>query len=506
MKKTGLFKIIMYVLLGIVVMTWIFSASYFQDGELAEMGMYNIGFFDYFQLLFSSFAFSYFIQILILLVSVGALYGVLVKTGKYRALIDRIATNLKGIELLFLIGSAVVIALITSIFDYGFALFIFLPFVIGIILTMGYDRITACLATFGAMLVGTIGSTLGYNTTGTITGILNADLTTGMIYKLVLLALSLIALIFFLAKAKRIKKGSIDTTSKKTIDSSKTKKTKPIVIEQTNDLADDDNLFIGEKIANKYSVAPIIIILSLVFIILVLGCTKWSEVFGVNVFSKANDAVTNFTVNLPQFHITSDGFEYGKEKVAIFSKILGKNVAFGEWYYSDMSIVCLVAAFILGLFYRMKLKETFKNMADGAMKMLKPALLVVFIYSVIYFAANAMFFPTIAEHLLNIGKGFNIFFNTIVTILGSALHVDILYVANYMLPQMAAQDVSATVLTILTQSIYGVTMFVAPTSVLLALGLSYLGVSYKDWLKKVWPLALILFAISIVVSVISMLI
>ena len=49
MKKTGLFKIIMFVLLGIIVATWIFSASYFNTGEIADVGMYNIGFFDIFQ-------------------------------------------------------------------------------------------------------------------------------------------------------------------------------------------------------------------------------------------------------------------------------------------------------------------------------------------------------------------------------------------------------------------------------------------------------------------------
>ncbi|MGM9877448.1 MAG: hypothetical protein ACI33S_02250 [Bacilli bacterium] len=502
MKKTGLFKIIMYVLLGIVVMTWIVSASYFSEGELADMGMYSIGFFDYFQLIFSSFAFSYFIQILIILVSVGALYGVLIKTGKYRALIDRIANNLRGLEFIFLIGIAVTIALITSIFDYGFALFIFLPFVIEIILTMGYDKITACLATFGAMLIGTIGSTLGYNTTGTITGILDVDLTTGMIFKLVLLVLSIATLIVFLTRAKRVKKGNVEETSKKTIALSKNKKTKEVV---END-EDNETLFIGEKISNKYSVFPIILILSLILVILVLGCTKWSNVFGVDIFTKANDAINNFTVKIPQFTLTTEGFETSKEEVAIFSKLLGENVAFGEWYYSDMAIVCLIAALVLGLSYRMKLKEIFSNMANGAMKMLKPALLVMFVYTVIYFAANAMFFPTIIEHLLNIGKGFNLFFNTIVTVLGSALHVDILYVANYMLPQMAAQEVSATVLILLVQSLYGVTMFVSPTSAVLALGLSYLGISYKEWIKKIWPLALILFVISIIINIVALLV
>ena len=118
MKKTGLFKITMFVLLGMVLLSWIFSASYFNEGELVDLGMYQLGFFDFFQLLFASFEFQYFLQILILLVSIGALYGVLNKTGKYRAWIDRIANNCKGAELVFLLIVSFTVAALTSIFDY----------------------------------------------------------------------------------------------------------------------------------------------------------------------------------------------------------------------------------------------------------------------------------------------------------------------------------------------------------------------------------------------------
>ena len=57
MKKTGLFKIITIVLLVVMVLTWIFSASYLPNGtEIAEMGFeYKIGFFDFFQLYFRFF-------------------------------------------------------------------------------------------------------------------------------------------------------------------------------------------------------------------------------------------------------------------------------------------------------------------------------------------------------------------------------------------------------------------------------------------------------------------
>ena len=81
-----------------------------------------------------------------------------------------------------------------------------------------------------------------------------------------------------------------------------------------------------------------------------------------------------------------------------------------------------------------------------------------------------------------------------------------LYVASYVSPQIAAQDVSSTVLAVLTQGVYGVTMFVAPTSAILVLGLSYLNIPYIEWIKKTWKLVLILFAIVLIALILAALI
>ena len=124
-------------------------------------------------------------------------------------------------------------------------------------------------------------------------------------------------------------------------------------------------------------------------------------------------------------------------------------------------------------------------------------------YSIILISA---FIVTIANLLLSITSKFNIFFSTIVAIIGSALHVDILYVANYVVPQLATQDVNTALIAILVQSIYGVTMFVAPTSIAVILGLSYLNIPYKEWIKKTWKLVLTLFAIVVVVLIAAMII
>ena len=171
-----------------------------------------------------------------------------------------------------------------------------------------------------------------------------------------------------------------------------------------------------------------------------------------------------------------------------------------------MAVMCLLATLLLGRLYRMKHRDMFEYMINGAKKMLIPAGTVVFAYTVIYFAGNTMFFPTIAQHIIGLTDKFNAFLSTITMFLGSILHVDMLYVANYVIPQLAAQDVSVTAMTILTQGIYGATMFIAPTSATLVLGLSYLGIPYKEWIAKTWKLAATFFLIVIVALFVALLI
>ena len=476
MKKTGLFKIIMFILLGMVVATWIFSASYFSEGNLAELGMYNIGIFDFFSLIFGSFEFAYFLQIFFLLISIGALYGVLGKTGKYRAWVEKIANGFKGVELIFLLIVTFVIAVLTSVFDYSYLLLIFFPLLISIILAMGYDKVTALVATIGAMLVGTIGSTMGNSTSAMIAGLLNIGTTSGFYYKLALLIFGLVPLVLFLSKAKKSK-----TDIKKN---------------------EEDDLFIGEKTANKYSIVSLLVVFGVIFVLLIVACTAWSDSFKIDMFSNLHTKVTEFSPKLPYIHITSEKIETGTEKVAIFGKIFGTVSAFGEWRFAEMSIVCLVAAIVLGLLYRVK--GIFLAMAEGAKKMLKPAFFVMLTYVVVYFAGNEMFFPTIAKHILSISNKSSVILSTIVMALGSALHVDVLYAANYVVPQLAAvEGANPTLLAVLAQSVYGVTMFIVPTSSLLVFGLSYLNVPYKEWVKKTWKLIVALLVVVLAVLLIA---
>jgi uncharacterized ion transporter superfamily protein YfcC len=263
-----------------------------------------------------------------------------------------------------------------------------------------------------------------------------------------------------------------------------------------------EDMFIGEKMSNKYSLLPIVIIFVLLFVLMILGCTSWTSTFKLEVFEKVHQAVIEFEVKLPHLNVTTEGVDAGMEKIAIFGKLLGNIRAFGNWYYAEMTIMVLVATLLLMLFYRIKVQDGLNHMAEGAKKIAGPALLVVLTYTVIYFSGNSMFYPTIASLIIGITDKFNLFFTTIATAFGAFLHVDTLYLVNYVVPQIAAQKVDGTIVAVLTQGIYGVTMLVATTSAVMALGLSYLGISYKEWIKNIWKLALALFAVVVITTVV----
>ena len=463
-KKNGLFTIIICILLAIMVVTWLVPASSFSGGELAELGMYRIGFFDFFQLLFGAFQFSYFIQMFTLLVMVGAFYGVLSKTGKYKVIVNSIASKFKGKEKVFLICASLFIALLTSVFDFGLITFVIIPVIISIVLAMKYDKITAFITTFGAYLVGVIGNTISSNMILTINSVLtDVSLYDGIWFKIALFVVSYGLLVFYLIKANK-------TTAKE---------------------LEDADMFIDETETSKSPVWPAILIFGIVFVLLILGCVDWSGVFGIEFFNELHTSITSWTV--------------GKNDLTLAAFIIGNVNAFGNWHYAEIAVICVIAAFILGIVYRLGLSKTFESMWDGIRKMAPTAALVLLVYAVVYFTGNTLSYPTIAGWILGATSKFNLLFASIATILGSALHVDILYVANYVVAQLAATTTNQVLVGVLVQSLYGLTMFVVPTSAMLVLGLSYLNIPYKEYLKKVWTLLLeLLVAILIILIIVAL--
>lgn len=545
MKKHNTVKVVLVTLLVFVLLTWILPAAYFQ-GSYIEQGRVQMGIFDLFS--YPTTALSYFGYIALYLLVVGGFYGILNKIGAYRTLLDKLATAFKKHGKIAVSVIMVLLAVITSICGLQLGLIMFFPFLIALILLMGYDKIVAALTVVGSTMIGVAGSTFAYSNTNVIMSTLSLDINSNMLVKVIILVLGLALLIFNTiryiiklekpakkeskatvaaskstkkveekkpaAKAKTTKatktakstKTSKDSkTTKSTKTTKTTKGTKKTTKSTKNTVAaakvDEVKViptrsfdeFIPAKGKGKQSVWPLAVVLSLMFIIMILAFISWSGAFANTAFEKATESVTTFKI-----------FDF-----AIFAKLLGNVNPFGSWSLVELIALMIVFAGLLMIIYRVKFSEGIEAFAEGAKKALAPALIVVLIYTGLVIVTYHPFQLVIYKALLGITDGFNVITSSVAAILASVFNADPLYAFQSVLPYLASLISKKSTLAIagvVYQAMYGVTMLVAPTSVVLMTVLSYLGVSYKEWFKNIWKLLLELFVVMLIIFTILVLV
>ncbi|MEG2457291.1 MAG: hypothetical protein RSB41_00115 [Bacilli bacterium] len=477
-KRHGLTMIISITIIALVVLSWIIPAGQWSGTELMSLGRSRIGLYELFD--YPLLAIQYFIQLIIFILAVGGLYGVLSKTDAYKNFIEKIAKALKGKEVIFLVVIAFVMAVLTSVCSLGILLFLFIPAIIAIVTFLGYDKITAMLVTFGATLIGTIGSTYNYFVTGYINQALSTDFTTEIITKIALFVITFVIYIAFTIKH-----------------ASKSKK--------ANDKS-DEIMFIEGSSSKKTKIWPIVLVFSVVAVLMILACTPWKLVFKLEFFETLHTTITTFTL--------------GKD-FAIFGSLIGKMPAFGNWYYQQIAAVVIVLTIIFSLVYKIKFSEVADNFFEGIKKMIKPALIITLSMTIVVITAYNPFYTTVASWFMNasewivnllgnvkwlsfLGTFVNTFFTSIVSIISSALNIEMVYVSQSQLALLLGTlgSTATNMIAVATQALYGLTMFVAPTSTMLILGLEFLGINYKEWIKKTWKLLVTLLVVIFIIILI----
>ena len=146
-KKYGLLKVLLVCLLLIVVATYFIKG---RDGSVSYLAIGDV-FMDYIQ------AFYYFFDTAVFIAVVGGLYGALNKVPSYRNLVRKTASLVAEKKQLFVIVVTVVFALLSSLTGLNVLLLIFIPFVVSVILLLGYDKLVALSSTVVATMLGFVG-------------------------------------------------------------------------------------------------------------------------------------------------------------------------------------------------------------------------------------------------------------------------------------------------------------------------------------------------------------
>lgn len=560
MKKNSIFKVVLLVILCVTACTWIFtSLSY--SGSLTAGDRSQVGIFDLSSYLLD--LFRYFPFVLIMALSIGVFYGVAYRIPAYRVLLDSIVQKFKGKENIFLVATIVIISAIVSVTGLSFGMLFVFPFVIALVLLMGYNKLVAASTTVGSVMVGLIGTTYGSTSVLYINYILGTTVNSEIITKFIILVVGIVLLAYnvvsyanktkndtdkvlelvpviddvvveekksnvslFAAFTKKVKslknkkakkpaakkevkeekKPAKTTTKKETKPVKKaatkttTKKKAPAKKSTSKKTRANDAKNASVKVVKtsaKANIWPFVVVFDLALVAIALGTFDWSGVAKANWPTQALDAIRNFEIA---------GFP-------ILSKILGSadNLnAFGAWGLTvEVPATIVLAACLLAFIYGMKFDKFMEGVVDGIKKAIVPAMVMFLAYLVLIIATYHPFQLNIAKFFMELVKGLNVVTLTIVAIFASLFNVDSIYAAQSTLPYVTSVITDTTVypiIAVIWQAIYGLTMLVAPTSVILIGTLAYLEIPYTQWLKHIWKLFVELLVVLIVICFILTLI
>ncbi len=463
MKKNNTLKVLLITILFTYLLTWIFPISYYNGGLYTDV-RYPAGLFDIFN--YPTLTLYYFGQIAVYVLTVGAFYGVLNKTGVFRKICDRIVNLFKGKEIIFFSTIVILLSVIVAFCGLSYELIFLLPLLASIILLMGYDKMIIAITFIGSVAVGFLGSLFANTITGTYMGTLATSYTDLIWVRIVMLVIGILILllnIFF-----RIRKMD-------------TKKV-------------DDKELIAEKIEVKSKKGkvkpswPAILIFDLILLLMIIGTIDFSGAFDITIFEDFHENVMSFAIKDYQ----------------IFAKILGstiQTVPLGSWSGIEFITIMLIATLILSLIYRIKLSDMFADYKAGAKKFALPALLMVLAYTVLITVSNNPVLLTVLKPLLTITDGFNSVTLSLSMFIGSIFNIDAYYTSSALLPYVTSIITDTSIYPLvgfICQAMQGLALLIAPTSIVLLGVIGYLKISYVEWFKNIWKIFLELFIIAFV--------
>lgn len=467
MKKNNTLKVLLITILFVYLLTWILPITYFQ-GELTTDARYQTGLFDMFN--YPTLTLYYFGTTAIYVLAVGAFYGVFNKTGVFKKVVDKIVKLFKGKDIIFFGTVVTLLSILVAFCGFGYELIFLLPLLTAIILSMGYDKITVAETFVGSIAVGYAGSLFAKEITGTYAETLTTTYTDLIWFRVAMLVLGIALLVFNIVY--RIKKKDVKK--------------------------EEDKELLPEKIEKKTKKGkvrktwPAIVIFDLILLLMIMGSLNFSGAFNIKIFET--------------FHQSVLGVKIGE--FAIFSKILGTtmaNASLGNWDVAQFTTILILSTLVLALIYRISINDIFDGYKDGAKKFGLSAFLMVITYTVLITVSNNPIVLTIIKPIMSLYNGFNSVTLSISMFIASIFNIDAYYTASAMLPYVMNTITNTStypLVELICQTMQGLALLVAPTSVVLLGTIAFLKVDYTKWIKNIWKFFLEFFVLAFILFII----
>ncbi len=499
------------------VLSWIVPVGTYSNGELSKNGTDPVGLFDLFGTPVSTLL--TFVLYSLVFACIGGFYGVMEKTGALGTWVTKISNRFSGKEKRFLVFTILFFVILSSLTGLVLPLFILVPLFAMVLFALNFDKVTAMASTIGALLVGSMGSTYGFNITGYTKNILSLDMNNQIVARIVILVLLTALLIFFvlkfskrevqevsekvsskkssaIEKPKKVspKAKSATTSTKGTAKKATTKKTSTKTgTKKTTTKKTTKNFAIAKdvkkvEVTNSKSIVPMVILLVLMMIVVMVGMYNWYYGFGIELFNDIHTAVLGVKIG-----------DY-----PIFENLLSGISQFGYWGNSEFIVIMVITSMIIGWIYKLSVNDYVESFIAGVKKMMPTAIyaaLASVILSILYQASyNGT--GTLVDTIYNgfgMGNDFNVFITSVSALIGSFFYNDLYYLLAGLSSFVTSYDASSiSIAGFIIQSVYGVGMIIFPTSVILIAGLSYFDVKFTKWIKYIWKFALAAFILILV--------
>lgn len=464
-KKFSLVKVAGIMVIITVLLTWLIPQGMYQSSAINVTEITRVGLFDFFT--YGLLGMYYFTVLITFIFVLGAFYQVLSRTKGYQKLTTSLAKKFEGKEILFVLITSLIIAFVTAITNEYIVVLSIIPFIITIMSKMKLDKITTFVTTFGAILVGILGSVYSAKIVGINVQYLGVKYTDLLWVRWLTLALSYLAFNTF--------------TVLHLFNSYKDKKAENAV-----------DLF-EEKETNENSRSKswaIAIILGLFFVIAFLAYFPW-ETFGVTWFSETLTKINEVEI-------------FGS---TVFKYIFGNVNAFGSWDIFGVQVLMLIAILIIKIVDKMSFNEICESFGEGFKKVGKLVVIMLLCYLVLEFTVMFPIIPTIVDWFMGLfskaSEKVVLLLSTVAGLFTSMFTVEYQYTYSLIGTYLTNAHTSFTTqIAYMMQATYGLASMFSPASAILFIGLSYLGITYKEWMKYIWKFLLLMLVIIVVIMII----
>ena len=411
------------------------------------------------------------LDVIIFVLILGGFLGITMKTGAFNAGLGGLLKRMKGKEKWLIPVLMTLFAIGGTTYGMQEETVAFYALIIPVMLAAGYNAMVAVMIIVLGSGIGVLASTVNPFSTGIAARTAGVQLGSIIWPQLIILVLMLLAAIFFVMHyAAKTKKGAY--------------------LDDAENVSTFKSLDLDDLPVYNAKRKAIMAIFAVCFVVMIASLIPWED-FGVMIFT--------------DFHNWLAG-------VPVLGAVLGAghNVGLGSWYFNEISVLFLMAALLMALIFKSEFHRSRASVTDVFIKGSADLLAVAIIIAVAAGVSVIMSAGGIEDTIIHWGEeGLKGAGGGLVGVLAYLFYLPMSFIipstsglATASMPVIApVADLvgsSKETMVVAFANAEGIINMLAPTIASLMAGLTLAGVSYKNWLKRIWPIMIVLIAISLV--------